>query len=72
MLNTLKPALGNMYTITRRIVDTTDNKGYITFKSITQSVHFKYEELYTKFIRMIEMAKDKINADIIRNKSNQN
>jgi hypothetical protein len=70
MFNTLKVNLDTIYTITRRIINEgTEDHGYINFKSITQGVHFKFEELYIKFTKLIETVKEKINSDIVRNKS---
>jgi small-conductance mechanosensitive channel len=70
MLDTLKENLSTINDITKTINNfSKDNSGYIVHRTITQSVHFKYEELFNKFIKLIEIAKNKINSDIVRNKS---
>jgi hypothetical protein len=70
MFNSLKLKLHIIYTIIKKIIHYGgDCNGCINFKCIIQGVHFKYEQLYTKFIKLINTAKEKINSDIERNKS---
>jgi hypothetical protein len=70
LIQSLRLHLTNIDINVKRILNfSKENSGYLTFKTITQNVHCKYEELYTKFGRLIDIAKSKIMSDIMRNKS---
>jgi hypothetical protein len=71
MLSSMIRTLDSIYIISRRILNKSHHgkDGVVGLKTITRSVFFKYEELYNKFVKSIELAKKVIDSDISRNKS---